>query len=114
MQPWYGINETSRWTGEVRSMKHPVSSRTRIILGLVLSLVLAAPFAAVAEKAKADGKSVFEQKCLKCHKPEKFKSQHNSRKDWELILSRMERNSCVLTEAETNAVAEYLAKHYGE
>ena len=73
------------------------------------------PFAAAQEKAaKVDGKAVFEQKCLKCHKIEKFKEQHNSRKDWELILSRMERNSCVMTDAEMNAVADFLSKKYGE
>ena len=58
---------------------------------------------------KHDGKTIFEQKCLKCHKPEKFQSQHNDRKGWELILSRMERNSCVLSEDEQLLVRGKLA-----
>ncbi|MDA8098512.1 MAG: hypothetical protein M0042_02655 [Nitrospiraceae bacterium] len=81
----------------------------------VFASLLLLPNVQGAEKpAAVDGKSVFETKCLKCHKPEKFKSQHNSRKDWELILSRMERNSCVLNDAEREAIADFLSKKYGE
>lgn len=61
-----------------------------------------------------DGKSVFEQKCLKCHKIDKFKKNRTDRKGWELTLRRMERNSCILTDDETNAVANFLSKEYGE
>ncbi len=92
-------------------------SKAYLILSIfaAAAFVFAAAFAVGQEKAaKVDGKAVFEQKCLKCHKPAKFKDQHNSRKDWELILSRMERNSCVLSDAEMNAVADYLSKQYGE
>lgn len=67
-----------------------------------------------ASPAKLDGKTIFEHKCLKCHKPEKFNSQHNDKKGWELILSRMERNSCVLTDEEVNVLADYLVKVHGE
>jgi mono/diheme cytochrome c family protein len=66
------------------------------------------------KETKPDGKTLFEQKCLKCHKPEKFESQHNDRQGWELILNRMERNSCVLTPAELNALADYLTRVHGE
>jgi cytochrome c2 len=77
--------------------------------------LLAGPHAVAQEKTvKVDGKSLFEQKCLKCHKVEKFNSQHNSRSEWETILSRMERNSCILNEAERTAISDYLAKKYGE
>jgi mono/diheme cytochrome c family protein len=60
------------------------------------------------------GKQVFEQKCLKCHKPEKFTTQHHDRREWEQILSRMELNTCVLSDAEANAVADYLVKEHGD
>ena len=98
-------------------MKRVVRSITYGFLGcsVAAAALLAGPQAAAQEKAaKVDGKTLFEQKCLKCHKAEKFKSQHNSRSEWETILSRMERNSCVLNEAEATALAEYLAKQYGE
>jgi cytochrome c5 len=93
--------------------------RNIVSVMLCCSLVtIAAPMLANAfaqEKAtKLDGKTIFEQKCLKCHKAEKFKSQHNDQKGWELILSRMERNSCVLSDEEQVVLAEYLAKVHGE
>jgi len=76
-------------------------------------LLLPVAFGADAPK-EGDGKSVFEQKCLKCHKVDKFKKNRTDRKGWELVLRRMERNSCVLTNEETNAVANYLSTEYGE
>lgn len=85
-----------------------------VLSGLFAALLLLpVAFGADAPKA-ADGKTVFEQKCLKCHKIDKFKKNRTDRKGWELVLRRMERNSCVLTEEETNAVATYLSKEYGE
>lgn len=63
---------------------------------------------------KMDGKTLFEQKCLKCHKPAKFKEQQNDKKGWELILSRMSRGNCVLTDEEIEILSEYLAKEFGE
>lgn len=63
---------------------------------------------------KMDGRTLFEQKCLKCHKPAKFKEQQNDRKGWELILSRMQRGNCVLTDEEIDVLSEYLAQAYGE
>ena len=76
--------------------------------------LLALPQVSAEEKAKPDGKAIFEQKCLKCHKPEKFRAQHNDHQGWELILSRMERNSCVLSDEEAHTLADYLTKVHGE
>jgi len=67
-----------------------------------------------ADQKKMDGKTLFEQKCLKCHKPAKFKEQQNDKKGWELILSRMSRGNCVLTDEEIEILSEYLAKEFGE
>lgn len=73
------------------------------------------PLAMAQEKGKPlDGKQVFVDKCLKCHKPDKFKSQHHDRRGWEQILTRMELNTCVLSDAEASAVAGYLSKEFGE
>lgn len=79
----------------------------------VMALNLPGAFGAAKEK-QLDGKSLFEQKCLKCHKPKKFQDQHNDRKSWDLILSRMERNTCVLSEDERDKIADYLVKEHGE
>ena len=76
-------------------------------------LSLPTAFGADAPK-KNDGKVIFEQKCLKCHKIEKFKETRNDRRGWEMVLKRMERNSCILTKDEANAVATYLSTEYGE
>ncbi|MDH4162848.1 MAG: hypothetical protein OEW15_09210 [Nitrospirota bacterium] len=78
--------------------------------GMAAVLMLPAAFGADTSK----GKAVFEAKCLKCHKVDKFKKNRSDRKGWEMTLRRMERNSCILTDEETNAVADYLAKEYGE
>lgn len=75
--------------------------------------VLPTVFGADAPKG-IEGKTVFEQKCLKCHKVDKFNKSRTDRKGWELTLRRMERNSCILTDEETNALATYLSKEYGE
>ena len=77
------------------------------------TLMLPAAFGADAAKKKG-GKEIFEEKCLKCHKVDKFNKNRADRKGWELTLRRMERNSCILTDEETNAVADYLAKEFGE
>lgn len=91
------------------------STGFRVLVVTILSVFLVLPAAyGAGQSAKLDGKTVFEQKCLKCHKPEKFRSQRNDAKGWELILSRMERNSCVMSEPERAAIAEYLGKNYGE
>ena len=66
------------------------------------------------QSAPLTGKQVFEQKCLKCHKPSKFTAQHHDRREWEQILSRMELNTCELTAAEAKAVADYLVKEHGD
>ncbi len=86
---------------------------TVLLGGSALFLMAASPFLADSDK-KVDGKVVFEQKCLKCHKVDKFSKIRNDRRGWETVLRRMERNSCILSDAETNAVADYLSKQYGE
>jgi cytochrome c5 len=94
------------------------SSATSLLVSL-LSAVLLVLFvradALSADKpAKVSGKAVFEEKCLKCHKPSKFTSQHHDRREWEQILSRMELNTCELTPTEASAVADYLVKEHGD
>jgi len=89
---------------------------------LIVFFVLAAAVAASLPNAtgadvsskKLDGKAIFEAKCLNCHKLAKFKEQQNSRKEWVLILSRMQRGTCDINDNELEALADYLAKTYGD
>jgi cytochrome c5 len=77
-------------------------------------LVLPSAFGGNEKPKKADGKTLFETKCLKCHKREKFKEQASDRKGWVLTLSRMQRGTCDISDDELEALADYLAKAYGE
>jgi len=82
---------------------------------MVAAMLMILPGAYGEEKAKKiDGKSLFEQKCLKCHKPQKFKDLHYDRKSWDLILSRMQRTTCVLSEDERDIITDYLVQEHGE
>ena len=79
------------------------------------AVMLTLPNAFGEEKAKKpDGKALFEQKCLKCHKNTKFKDLASDRKGWVLTLSRMQRGTCAITDEELEVLADYLAKVYGE
>lgn len=79
------------------------------------AVMLMLPNAFGEEKAKkVDGKALFEQKCLKCHKNTKFKDLASDRKGWVLTLSRMQRSTCAMTDEELEVLADYLSKVYGE
>jgi len=77
-------------------------------------VMLMLPNAFGDEKKKLDGKTLFETKCLKCHKNTKFKDLASDRKGWVLTLSRMQRGTCAITDEELEVLADYLSKAYGE
>lgn len=80
-----------------------------------VAVMLTLPNAFGEEKTKnLDGKTLFEQKCLKCHKNTKFKNLASDRKGWVLTLSRMQRSTCPMTDEELEVLADYLSKVYGE
>jgi hypothetical protein len=92
-----------------------------IVLSVLISalaatsmLLLSSAFSADEKTKKMDGKTLFETKCLKCHKPAKFKEQASDRKGWVLTLSRMQRGTCQITDEELEVLADYLAKVYGD
>jgi hypothetical protein len=96
-----------------REMKRTISFIVVAVLAAAVMLML--PNAFGEEQAKqVDGKSLFEQKCLKCHKPAKFKEQACDRKGWVLTLSRMQRGTCAISDPELEVLADYLAENYGE
>ena len=86
-----------------------------VVAMLAAAAMLMLPNAFGGEKARQlDGKSLFEQKCLKCHKKPKFKDQASDRKGWVLTLSRMQRDTCAISDADLEVLADYLAENYGE
>ena len=97
-------------------MLQKVSKRALIsVMSILLVLPLATSIARGGDKiAKVTGQQVFENKCLQCHKQSKFKDLHYARREWEQIVTRMERNTCILSDAEYSAVCDYLAKEHGE
>jgi hypothetical protein len=94
-------------------MKRTISFIVVAVLAAALMLML--PNAFGEEKAtQLDGKSLFEQKCLKCHKKPKFQDLTSDRKGWVLTLSRMQRGTCAISDAELEVLADYLAENYGD
>jgi len=86
-----------------------------ILCFVAAAVMLMLPNAFGEEKAKIlDGKTLFEQKCLKCHKNTKFKDLASDRKGWVLTLSRMQRGTCAMTDEELEVLADYLSKVYGD
>jgi len=83
-----------------------------LLLPLLLGTMLAGTASGSAEKPS--GKQVFETKCLQCHKQAKFADLHYDRRAWEQIVTRMELNTCVLTDDEYAAVCDFLVKEHGE
>ena len=79
------------------------------------AVVLMLPTAFGDEQGKSlDGKTLFDQKCLKCHKNTKFKDLASDRKGWVLTLSRMQRRTCPMTDEALEVLADYLTKFYGD
>jgi len=99
-----------------KAMNRFTRSSVLTFLCLVAAAVmLILPNAFSDEKAKTlDGKTLFEQKCLKCHKNTKFKELASDRQGWVLTLSRMQRGTCKISDDELEVLADYLAKTYGE
>jgi mono/diheme cytochrome c family protein len=93
-------------------------SRVLALSWIVLTgtFLIVSPFSSGDDKARnPDGKTIFNDRCLKCHKVEKFRALQYDQKGWEIVLSRMERNkACNLSDDERTAVSEYLAKQFGE
>jgi len=94
-------------------MKRMISFIVVAVLAAAVMLML--PNAFGDEKTKnMNGKTLFEQRCLKCHKNTKFKDLGSDRKGWVLTLSRMQRGTCAISDDELEVLADYLAKVYGE
>lgn len=68
---------------------------------------------AEAEK-QVDPKALFESTCSQCHSLDVPRGERLTRDGWTAILSRMKSNGCVISDAETKILIEYLSKEFGK
>jgi cytochrome c5 len=61
----------------------------------------------------ADGKEILTRKCFQCHQVSMWSSLKGDRKAWESVLYRMVGRGALWTEAEVNAMADFLAQTRG-
>ena len=85
-----------------------------IFMAGVICLCLSGIHAYSAEEPGVDAKSLFEQKCSRCHTIERPKSKLKSRAEWEATVMRMKNvNGCPITDEEAKIIIQYLAENYG-
>jgi len=63
--------------------------------------------------AEGAGKEILTKKCFQCHQPTMWGSLRQDRKAWESVLYRMVGRGALWTEAEINAMADFLAQTRG-
>jgi len=71
------------------------------------------PASAAAPSGAADGKEILQRKCFQCHQVSMWSSLRQDRKAWESTLYRMVGRGGLWTEAEINAMADFLAQTRG-
>lgn len=91
-----------------------LGARASVAAVCVLALTAAVRLAAQSPGAlPADGGSeIVRAKCLGCHEADLIVQQRLARPGWVRELDKMERWGAVLTAAEKNTAADYLAKHF--
>jgi cytochrome c5 len=75
--------------------------------------VQAGPAQAGTPAKPADGKEILTRKCFQCHQVSMWSSLRGDRKAWESVLYRMVGRGALWTEAEVNAMADFLAQTRG-
>ena len=68
---------------------------------------VASPAKPAAEPA---GKEILTRKCFQCHQASMWSPLRQDRKAWESVLYRMVGRGALWTEAEINAMADFLAQ----
>ena len=63
--------------------------------------------------AEGPGKEILTRKCFQCHQVGMWNSLRQERKAWEGVLYRMVGRGALWTEAEINAMADFLAQTRG-
>jgi len=64
-------------------------------------------------EAQSPGKEILQRKCFQCHQVGMWSSLRQDRKAWEGVLYRMVGRGALWTEAEINAMADFLAQTRG-
>ena len=97
-------------------MKSRSTNRLAAAAGLAACLLAAPAFAADAPKAAApppspiaEGRALFEKKCVTCHTLERSLAKKADRKGWDATVASMIRKGATLTNPEGAQVAGYLA-----
>ena len=63
--------------------------------------------------AEGPGKEILTRKCFQCHQVSMWSSLRQDRRAWESVLYRMVGRGALWTEAEINAMADFLAQSRG-
>ena len=63
--------------------------------------------------AESPGKEILTRKCFQCHQVGMWNSLRQDRRAWESVLYRMVGRGALWTEAEINAMADFLAQTRG-
>jgi hypothetical protein len=63
--------------------------------------------------AESPGKEILTRKCFQCHQVGMWNSLRQDRRAWEGVLYRMVGRGALWTEAEINAMADFLAQTRG-
>ena len=69
--------------------------------------------AAQAATPAPEGKEILQRKCFQCHQASMWSSLRQDRTAWEGTLYRMVGRGALWTEAEVNAMADFLAQTRG-
>lgn len=84
---------------------------SRIILPLAMALAFAA--AATAELPPGPGKEETIRTCSRCHSPELAATEHQTRDQWQVTISKMANLGAEANDNEFEAILDYLASHSG-
>jgi competence protein ComEA len=83
----------------------------RIIAPLAMTLVFAA--AATAELPPGPGREETIRTCSRCHSPELAASEHQTRDQWQVTISKMANLGAQANDNEFEAILDYLSSHFG-
>jgi competence protein ComEA len=84
---------------------------SKIVLPLGMTLVFTA--AAMAELPPGPGREETIRACSRCHSPELAASQHQTRDQWQVTISKMANLGAEANDNEFEAILDYLSSHFG-
>ncbi|MEJ5365911.1 MAG: hypothetical protein WHS86_12465 [Desulfosoma sp.] len=81
------------------------------VMGCAAVLGLAAVPAPVRAQGNQEARSLVQNRCTVCHNLARVKAHigKNDRKAWDEYVSRMQKNGAQVTDAEKQAIVDYLA-----